>query len=91
MQTGGAYYAPASATCCMVEAILHQQSRLLASAAYLQGQYGLDDIFIGVPVKLGGNGIEQILELDLTETELAALARSANSVRESLDRALTLL
>ncbi|NEQ26785.1 MAG: malate dehydrogenase, partial [Microcoleus sp. SIO2G3] len=71
MQTGGAYYAPASATCCMVEAILHQQSRLLPSAAYLQGQYGLDDIFIGVPVKLGGNGIEQILELDLTETELA--------------------
>lgn len=91
MQTGGAYYAPASATCCMVEAILRHQSRLLPIAAYMQGQYGLQDLFIGVPARLGGSGLEEIVELKLTDAEQTALARSAESVRHSLDRALTLL
>lgn len=91
MQTGGAYYAPASSTYVMVEAILLNQPRLLPIAAYLHGEYGLNDIFIGVPSRLGAKGIEGILELKLTEHEFAALHASANSVRENINKALNLL
>ncbi|EKQ67204.1 malate/lactate dehydrogenase [Leptolyngbyaceae cyanobacterium JSC-12] len=91
LKTGGAYYAPASAVCVMVEAILYNQPRILPVAAYLQGHYKLDDIFIGVPCRLGCQGIESILELDLTDQELADLHTSANSVRQNLEHLKTLL
>ncbi|HEY9624176.1 MAG TPA: malate dehydrogenase [Crinalium sp.] len=91
MQTGGAFYAPASSAFRMVEAILKNHSRLLPIAAYLEGQYRLNDIFIGVPARLGCRGIEKILELDLTEAEYAALHQSAQAVRRSIDQAFAIL
>ncbi len=91
MQTGGAYYAPASSTCQMVEAMLLNRSRLLPVAAYLQGEYGLQDVFIGVPVRLGCRGVEEILELDLTDAEREALHFSAQSVRQNIQQALALI
>lgn len=91
LKTGGAYYAPASAVCVMVEAILYNQPRILPVAAYLQGEYQLDDIFMGVPCRLGCQGVESILELDLTEAELADLHTSANSVRQNLAQLKQLL
>lgn len=91
MQTGSAFFAPASSAALMVEAILHNQSRLLPVAAYLQGEYGLRDVFIGVPCRIGCQGIESILEMPLTEAEREALHRSAQSVRQNVDRALELL
>ncbi|MCS6814182.1 MAG: malate dehydrogenase [Cyanobacteria bacterium] len=86
LKTGGAFYAPASSACRMVEAILHNQSSLLPISAYLQGEYGLNDLFIGVPCRLGGSGIEQIVELDLTKAELDALQASAIATRASFER-----
>lgn len=91
MQTGGAYYAPASSTCQMVESILRNQSRLLPVATYLQGEYGLKDVFIGVPARLGCRGVENVLQLNLTDAELAALHSSAESVRQSVQRAAEIL
>jgi len=88
LKQGGAYYAPASSTCLMVEAILHNQSRILPVAAYLEGQYGIQDLFLGVPCRLGLKGVEQVLELSLTEGEQAALSRSASSVKEQVQRCL---
>ncbi|MGJ3251765.1 MAG: malate dehydrogenase [Elainellaceae cyanobacterium] len=91
MKTGGAYYAPASSICQMVEAILLDQSRLLPIASYLQGEYGLNDLFIGVPARLGWTGIEDILELNLTDVERASLHQSAQVVRDGIQRAMELL
>lgn len=91
MQTGSAFYAPASSACSMVEAILYNKSRLLPIAAYLQGEYGLHDIFIGVPCRIGCRGVETILELNLTDAERAALHQSAASVRQNVDRVNELL
>ncbi|MGA7934131.1 MAG: malate dehydrogenase [Kovacikia sp.] len=91
MQTGSAYFAPASSTSVMVEAVLLNQTRLLPVAAYLEGEYGLKDIFIGVPARLGCQGVESILELNLTDAELAALHTSAESVRKNVDRLNELL
>ena len=91
LKTGGAYYAPASAVAVMVESIIFNQPRILPVAAYLQGQYGLEDIFTGVPCRLGFQGIESILELELTLQEQAELKTSANAVRQNLDRLLRLL
>lgn len=91
MQTGGAYYAPASSAYVMVEAILLNQHRLLPIASYLQGEYGLRDIFIGVPARLGCGGIESVLQLNLTDVEQAALHKSAEAVRQNIDQALNLL
>ncbi|MDJ1179126.1 malate dehydrogenase [Roseofilum sp. BLCC_M91] len=85
MKTGSAYYAPASSVCLMVEAVLHNQSRFMPVAGYLQGQYGLNDIYMGVPCKLGYKGIEQILELPLEKSEIAALRESAEVVRKGLE------
>jgi malate dehydrogenase len=68
----------------MVEAILKDKKRVLPAAAYLQGEYGLSDLFFGVPIKLGAGGIEQIIELPLSEDEKALATRSANLVRESI-------
>jgi len=88
LQTGGAYYAPASSACVMIEAILRNQSRLLPAATYLQGEYGLDDVFLGVPCRLGCNGVESILEVSLTESEKEALHTSAQSVRKNVELAI---
>ncbi|QSJ19512.1 malate dehydrogenase [Nostoc sp. UHCC 0702] len=91
MQTGGAFFAPASATSVMVESILLNQSRLLPVAAYLQGEYGLEDVVIGVPCRLGCGGIESVLELTLTDKETEALHTSAKSVRTNINRAQEIL
>lgn len=81
---GSAYYAPAAAIVEMVEAILKDQRRILPAIAYLEGEYGFSDLYLGVPTILGKHGIEQVLELDLTDEEKAALSRSADSVRSVL-------
>jgi malate dehydrogenase len=86
MHTGGAFFAPASATSVMVESILLNQSRLLPVAAYLQGEYGLEDVVIGVPCRLGCGGIESVLELTLTDEEREGLHTSARSVRQNIER-----
>jgi malate dehydrogenase len=85
MKIGGAYYAPSAAVVEMVEAILRDQKKILPCAVYLEGEYGLHDIFMGVPVKLGARGVEQIIELKLTEDEKAALHKSAASIRELIE------
>jgi malate dehydrogenase len=82
LKTGSAYYAPASAAVEMAEAILKDKKKVLPCAAYLQGEYGINDLFIGVPVKLGKNGIEQVIEITLTEDEKVALMKSAAAVQE---------
>ncbi|MDJ0731833.1 MAG: malate dehydrogenase [Crocosphaera sp.] len=87
LKTGGAYYAPASAASIMVETIIRDQSRLLPTAAYLQGEYGLNDIYIGVPCFLGCRGVKKILEVKLTSQEQEALHISANSVRKNVNLA----
>jgi malate dehydrogenase len=91
MKTGGAYYAPASSACLMVEACLNNQSRQLPASAYLQGEYGLNDIFIGVPIQLGCRGVEKVLEINLTDAEREALHASAESVRQNIQQAFALL
>jgi malate dehydrogenase len=83
--TTSAYYAPASAAVEMAEAILKDKKKILPCAAYLEGEYGCNDLFIGVPVKLGKNGVEEIIEIQLTEDEKAALANSASAVQELKD------
>ena len=82
LKTGSAYYAPASAAVEMAESILKDKKKILPCAAYLQGEYGVQDLFIGVPVKLGAAGIEEIIEITLTEEEQQALQKSAESVQE---------
>ncbi|QLQ21618.1 MAG: malate dehydrogenase [Paracoccaceae bacterium] len=81
---GSAYYAPAAAIVEMVEAIVKDQRRILPTIAYLEGEYGFQDLYLGVPTILGKHGIEQVLELDLTDEEKAALSKSADSVRSVL-------
>jgi malate dehydrogenase len=82
LKTGSAYYAPSAASAEMVDSILKDKKKVLPCATYLQGEYGIQDLFVGVPVKLGAKGVEQIIEIKLTPEEKAALERSANSVRE---------
>jgi len=82
LKTGSAYYAPASAAVEMAESILKDKKKILPCAAYLQGEYGIQDLFIGVPVKLGAAGIEEIIEITLTEEEQQALQKSAESVQD---------
>ena len=82
---GSAYYAPAASLVEMAEAILKDQRRILPSIAYLEGEYGFNDLYIGVPTILGADGIEKIIELDLTDDEKAALAKSAESVRSVIN------
>jgi malate dehydrogenase len=82
LKTGSAYYAPSAAAVEMVEAILKDKKKILPCAAYLEGEYGIKGLFVGVPVKLGARGIEQIIEVKLTSEEKAALDKSAASVRE---------
>jgi malate dehydrogenase len=82
LKTGSAYYAPSAAVVEMVKAILHDKKKILPCAAYLEGEYGVRGLFVGVPVKLGARGIEQIIEIKLTAEEQAAIDKSAASVRE---------
>ncbi len=84
LKTGSAYYAPAISVVQMVEAILKDKKRILPCCAYLEGEYGLKDICFGVPVKLGANGIESIIEVDLSESEKGLVMKSADSVRKSI-------
>ena len=86
LQTGGAFYAPASSACLMIETILHDRSRLLPACAYLQGEYGLKDIFLGVPCQLGCRGVQKMLEVELTAEERESLHASARSVRQNIER-----
>jgi malate dehydrogenase len=86
LKTGSAYYAPSSAAVEMAEAILKDKKKILPCAAYLEGEYGFHHLFIGVPVKLGANGVEQVIEIKLTDDEKAALQKSANAVQELKDK-----
>ena len=82
LKTGSAFYAPGVAAAQMVEAILLDKKRILPCAVYLEGEYGIRGVFVGVPVKLGAKGAEQIIEMKLTPEELAALRKSGEAVRE---------
>ncbi len=82
LKTGSAYYAPASAAVEMAESILKDKKKILPCAAYLEGEYGINNLFIGVPVKLGANGIEEIIQIDLTKDEDEALKNSAKAVEK---------
>ena len=84
LKTGSAYYAPASAVAEMAAAIVRDKKRILPCAAYLTGQYGIHDLFVGVPIKLGAKGVESIIEIGLTPEETAALQKSADEVRENI-------
>jgi len=85
LKTGSAYYAPSAAIAQMVEAILFDKKEVLPCTAYLEGEYGIDGLYVGVPVKLGAGGVEEIIELDLTEEESAGLRNSAAAVRELIE------
>ena len=82
LKTGSAFYAPSAAAVEMVEAIFNDRKKILPCAAYLEGEYGIHGLFVGVPVKLGAHGIEQIIEIKLTPEEQAALRKSADAVKE---------
>ena len=84
LKTGSAYYAPSSAAVQMCEAIVHDQKRILPCAAWLEGEYGMSGLFLGVPCKLGRAGLEQILEVELTPAERESLTKSAEAVREPM-------
>lgn len=82
---GSAYYAPAASLVEMAESIIRDKKRILPSIAYLEGEYGYTDLYLGVPAVIGGNGIESIIELPLTIEEKAALDKSVESVRSVLE------
>ena len=86
LKTGSAFYAPGASVVEMVEAILKDKKKILPCAAYLEGEYGIRGLYIGVPVKLGRRGIEQIVEISLTPDENTALQRSASAVKELTDK-----
>ncbi|MBW2312170.1 MAG: malate dehydrogenase, partial [Deltaproteobacteria bacterium] len=81
LKTGSAFYAPASATVEMAEAILKDKKKILPCVTYLEGEYGINDLFIGVPVKLGAKGVEEIIEITLSSDESEALKSSAQAVQ----------
>ena len=85
LKTGSAYYAPSSASVEMTEAILKDKKKILPCAAYLEGEYGVQNLYVGVPCKLGARGLEQIIEINLTTEERIALQKSAASVQELID------
>ena len=80
--TGSAYYAPGSAVVEMVESILKDKKKILPCSVFLQGEYGISDLFVGVPCKLGANGVEEIVQIELADDESAALRKSASAVQE---------
>jgi malate dehydrogenase len=85
LKTGSAYYAPAASVTQMVDSILNDRNAVLPCAAYLNGEFGVDGLFVGVPVKLGRGGISEVVEIELTEDERTAFDKSADSVRELVD------
>ena len=85
LKTGYAYYAPSAAVAQMVEAVLLDRKEILPCAAFLEGEYGINCLYAGVPVKLGAAGIEEIIEVELSDSEAAALQASADSVQELVD------
>ena len=85
LKTGSAFYAPSASIVQMVESILFDKKEILPCTAYLQGQYGINDLYVGVPVKLGAAGVEEIIELNLSDAELSALKESADAVQELID------
>ena len=85
LKTGSAYFAPAAAISVMVESIALDKKRMLPASAYLEGQYGLNDVFVGVPVVLGAGGVEKIVEVELSVEEKEALAKSASDVKTGID------
>jgi malate dehydrogenase len=84
LKTGSAYYAPSSAAVQMAEAIVKDKKRILPCSAWLQGEYGMRDVFLGVPCKIGAKGLEQIFEIEMNPAEKAALVKSADAVRETI-------
>jgi malate dehydrogenase len=82
LKTGSAYYAPSAAAVQMAEAILKDKKQILPCAAYLEGEYGIQGLFVGVPCKLGARGIEEVIQVKLTAEENAALQQSAEAVRQ---------
>lgn len=84
LKTGSAYYAPSSAVCEMLEAVIKDKNEVLPVSAYLEGQYGIDGLYCGVPAKIGEDGVEEIIELKLSDKELAALKWSAEQVKEGI-------
>jgi malate dehydrogenase len=85
LKSGSAFYAPAAAVAEMIDSIVHDQKRVLPCAALCQGEYAIDGLFVGVPVKLGKDGVEEIIEIDLSQQEREELHRSADAVRELVD------
>lgn len=86
LKTGSAYYAPSAGAVQMVEAIVQDQKRILPCAAWLDGEYGMSGLFLGVPCKLGRKGLEQVIEVELTSAERVALGKSADAVREPMSK-----
>ncbi len=82
LKTGSAYYSPSASAVAMVKAVLLDQKRIFPCTVYLSGEYGIDGLYVGVPIKLGAGGVEEIIEIKLTDEEQAALHRSADAVRE---------
>jgi malate dehydrogenase len=85
LKTGSAYYAPSASVVQMIESILLDRKQLLPCTVYLEGEYGVRGLFVGVPVKLGAKGVEEIIEFDLTATEADALKKSADAVAELVE------
>jgi len=85
LKTGSAYYAPGMSTVEMVDAIMLDKKRVLPCSILLKGEYGINDLYVGVPIKLGAGGVEQIIELNLTADESAALKKSSSAVKELVD------
>ncbi|HEX9075136.1 MAG TPA: malate dehydrogenase, partial [Anaerolineae bacterium] len=81
LKTGSAFYAPSAAVVAMVDAIMYDKHQVLACIAYLEGEYGLKGVYAGVPVKLGAQGIEEIVQFKLSDDEMAALRKSGDAVR----------
>jgi malate dehydrogenase len=90
LKTGSAFYAPASAAVEMAESILKDKKKVLPCAVYLKGEYGINNLFVGVPVKLGKDGMESVITIKLTAEEDAALQKSAAAVQELVDTLSTL-
>jgi malate dehydrogenase len=86
LKTGSAYFAPSAAVVEMVEAILTDQQKMIPTAAYCNGEFGIDGLFVGVPARLGARGVEAIVQVDLTPAERALLAQSAAAVRELCEK-----
>ena len=85
LKTGSAYYAPSAAAARMVAAIINDEGAMMPVCAWVSGEYGISDVYLGVPAKLGKNGVEEVVELPLTDDELAALAEAATAVKEKVD------